>query len=178
MRRSSRAGRDPRPAPAGERGILLEHPGLQLLERRRGLEPERLDQRGAPGAEHLERLGLPAGAVERDHQLAAQALVERMLRHELLELGHELGAAAELELGLEALLRDRQAQLAQALDHGTRERLEREIGERLAPPQGERLAGRAGRPSSASPAASAEPAASARRSKTARSRASGATRIR
>ena len=59
-----------------------------------------------------------------------------MLGHELLELGDELGAAAELELGLEALLRDRQPQLAQALDDRPRERLEREIGERLAPPDG------------------------------------------
>ena len=133
------SGREPRTARRVERGVLPQHAGLELLERGRGLEPERLDEGGASRAEHLERLGLPAGAVERDHQLAAQALVERMLAHEPLELGDELGAAAELELGLEALLRDREAQLAQALDDRPRERLEREIGERLAPPEGERL---------------------------------------
>ena len=70
---------------------------------------------------------------------AAQSLVERVVEHELLELGHELRAAAELELGPEASLRDREAQIAQALDHRTGERLEREVGQRRAPPLGERL---------------------------------------
>ena len=69
----------------------------------------------------------------------AQSLVERVVEHELLELGHELRAAAELELGPEAPLHDREAQIAQALDHGTGERLEREVGERRAPPLRERL---------------------------------------
>ena len=79
VRCSSRAGASRGRLGAVERGILQQHAGLQLLERGRGLEPERLDQGGASRPEHLERLGLPAGAVERDHQLAAQALVERML---------------------------------------------------------------------------------------------------
>ena len=38
------------------------------------------------------------------------------------------------------MLRDRQAQLVQALDDRPRERLEHEIRERLAPPDGERFA--------------------------------------
>ena len=104
-----------------------------------GSSPNASTSAARPGAEHLERLRLPPGAVEGDHQLAAQALVERVVDHELLELGHELRAAAELELGLEAPLRDREAQVAQALDDRPGERLEREIGERLAPPQRERL---------------------------------------
>ena len=82
-----------------------------------GSSPNASTSAARPVRNDLERLGLPAGAVERDHQLAAQTLVERMLRHELLELGHELGPSSELEFGLEALLRNREAQLAQPLDH-------------------------------------------------------------
>ena len=104
-----------------------------------GSIPNASTRAARPDPERLERLGLAAGAVERDHQLAAQALVERMLAHETFELGHELGAAAELELCIEALLRDGQAELAQALDDRPRERLECEIGERLTPPDAERL---------------------------------------
>ena len=173
----ARAGASCGPLGPRQRGVLLQHAGLELLQRRRGLEAEGLDQGGASRPERLERLGLPAGAVERDHQLAAQPLVEWMLGHELLELGDELRAAAELELGFEALLRDRQANLAQPLDDRPRERLEHEIGERLAAPHGERFPvepdGRLG-----VPGASAEPAASARRSKKPRSSSSGATRMR
>ena len=129
----------PRAGLSVERGILQEDPRLELLQCGHGLEPERVYQRGATLAEHLERLGLSAGAVERQHQLAAQALVQRMLRHDLLELRDEHRAAAELELGVEALLQHRQTQTAQALDDRHRERLEREIRERLAPPDRERF---------------------------------------
>ena len=131
--------RKPRMARTRESGVLLQDPGLELLERGRGLEAERLDQGRASRAELLERLGLAAGAVERDHQLAAQALVQRVFRDELLELWDESGAAPELELRFQALLRDRQAQVAQALDDRPRERLEHEICERLATPYGERV---------------------------------------
>ena len=122
-----------------EAGILLENAPLELLQRGGGFESERLDERGAPCPEPLEGVRLPPGAIQGDHQLAAQSVVERVVEHELLELGHELRAAAELELGPEASLRDREAQIAQALDDGTGERLEREVGQRRAPPLGERL---------------------------------------
>ena len=159
-------------------GILLEDAPLELLQRGRGLEAERLDERGAPRPEPLQGVRLPPGAIQGDHQLAAQSLVERIVEHELLELGHELRAAAELELGPEAPLRDREAQIAQALDHGTGERLEREVGERRAPPLRERLPVERGRPPRRRPT----PAPTRRRPRGARrcrrSSASGATRTR
>ena len=122
-----------------EAGILLEDPPLELLQCGSGLEAERLHERGASLTEPRQRVRLPAGAIQGDHQVPAEAFVERVVEHELLELRHELRAAAELELGPEAPLQDRDAQVAQALDHGTGERLEREVGQRRAPPLRERL---------------------------------------
>ena len=58
--------------------ILIEDLPLELPKRLAGLEPELLDQH-APGLSvDLERVGLPAGAVEGEHQLAAQSFTERL----------------------------------------------------------------------------------------------------
>ena len=46
------------------------------------------------GAVGVQRLGLPARAVQGEHQLAAQPLPQRGARHERLELADELGVAA------------------------------------------------------------------------------------
>ena len=56
----------------GERRILPQHLPLELLQLRRRVEPELVGEREPRGPVDLERLGLPAAAVERDHQLAAQ----------------------------------------------------------------------------------------------------------
>src|SRR6185437_16779427 len=59
---------------------------------------------------------------------------------ERLEVADELGVPAERELGLRPLLDERQPQLVQPRDLALRERLVRELGERLAAPERERLA--------------------------------------
>ena len=56
-----------------------------------------------------ERLGLPAAAVKREHQLRAEALAQRMLGDERLELADHLGVTTEREVGLDALLERCQA---------------------------------------------------------------------
>ena len=70
----------------------------------------------------LERLGLSARAVEREHQLAAQALAMGVLRDQRLQLADQLGVAAERKVGLDALLERREAQVVEpaALDLGER----------------------------------------------------------
>jgi len=50
-----------------------------------------------------------------------------MLADEPLELGHELGVAAEGEVGLDPLLERGQAQLVETRDLGLCERLERDV---------------------------------------------------
>ena len=82
-----------------------------------------------------QRLGLPARAVEREHQLPAQPLAQRVLRDERLELATSSRACAEREVRVDALLQRVQAQLLEPLDLALRERLVREVGERRAAPE-------------------------------------------
>jgi hypothetical protein len=61
--------------------------GAELSEPGSGLDPELLHEQLARSPEELERVGLPAGAVEREHQQLARPLAQRLLPHEALELG-------------------------------------------------------------------------------------------
>ena len=58
-----------------EDGVLREDLSLELLQGGARLDPE-LVERGARRAIRVERLGLPARAVQREHQLPAQALAD------------------------------------------------------------------------------------------------------
>jgi hypothetical protein len=87
-----------------QRRILPQHGALELLERRTRLDPQLLDQGRPRGLVRSKRLGLPAGVVEREHQLPPETLTQRVLGDEVLELAHELGVAAELEIGVDPLL--------------------------------------------------------------------------
>ena len=78
-RRGCAARRAGRPRRELESGVLSQDRGLQFLERRPGLQAELLDQGLAPRPVGLERLGLAPGAIQRQHQLAAQPLAQRML---------------------------------------------------------------------------------------------------
>ena len=89
---------------------------------------------------HVERLGLAARAVEREHQLPAQPLTQREPLDERLELGDELRALAELEVGVDPLLERLEPQLLEPADLALGERLEGEVGERRATPERQRLA--------------------------------------
>ena len=80
------------------------------------VEPELVGEREPGGAVDLERLRLPAAAVERDHQLAAQPLPQRMGRHERLQLADECGVVAEREIGVDAILDRRHPQLVEPSD--------------------------------------------------------------
>ena len=88
----------------------------------------------------LERVGVAAGAVEREHELGVGALAQRLLPRQRLELAHELGMAAEREVGVDPSLQAGQAELLQAGDLGLREGLVAEVGEGLATPKRQRLA--------------------------------------
>ena len=121
-----------------ERGFLAKDRRVELLERRARVDAEPVDERTARALVRLERLRLASGAVEREHQLRPQALAQRMLGDERLELAHELRVPARLELGLDSLLERREPELSEPGDLGLRPGLEAELGERLAPPEVER----------------------------------------
>ena len=102
----------------------------------------------APGArlvEGLQRLGLAAAAVQRDHQQAAHPLAQRVLRDQRGELGYGLLVAAQVEQHLGALFGGGRPQLGEADPLGRGER-PRHPGERRSVPFAERGLQRRDRP--------------------------------
>ena len=86
--------------------------------RRSSLGSRPSSSRSCPAAVaiRLERLRVPTRAVEREHQLPAEPLHERMLGDERLELADELAVATELEVGVDPRLERAQPQLLEAGD--------------------------------------------------------------
>src|SRR5439155_70847 len=95
-RRLARRGRRGRVAEP-ELGPLHEDAALELAQLVAGLDAELVDERSAGVPVALERVGLAARAVQREHQLRAESLVQRVLGDETLQLADELGVAAEVE---------------------------------------------------------------------------------
>ena len=123
---------------------------LQPAQLGPGLEAELLDQVPAAVAHDLERVGLAAGAVEREHQRPAQPLAQRVLGHERAQLADQVGGLPARQLGGEPLLDRLQPQLLQARDLALRELVEAVVGQRRPAPQRERRG--SCRPPSARPA--------------------------
>ena len=79
------------------------------------------------------------------HQHRAWALTQRMLANERLDLADDLGVPAAREIGLDPELERAHPQLLEPRDLRLRERLVREVPERRAAPERERLAKQLGR---------------------------------
>ena len=90
-----------------ERRILAQDRLLELAEGAVGLDPELVDESLPRGPIGGERLRLPARAVESEHQLGSRTLPERVLRHERLELAHELSVPAGARGRARSAARDR-----------------------------------------------------------------------
>ena len=86
----------------------------------------------------VERVCLPPAAVEREHQLPAEALAERVLADERLQLADDVGVRAELEVGLDACPRARPCRSSSRLRSRLRELLVGELRERRPAPEAER----------------------------------------
>jgi hypothetical protein len=122
-----------------ERRILVENPALELPQRQRRLDPERLHERAPRIAVRLQRICLPPRAVQREHQLGTQPLPQRVLADEQLELADQLGAPAEREIALDPLLQRLQPKPVEPLDLGLRPALVGELGQRRPSPEREGL---------------------------------------
>ena len=107
---------------------------------------ERVDERLATCAVDLERLRLPPGAVEREHELAPRSLAERVGRDERGELLEDLRMPAESEVGLDPVLERGEPQLLEPVRSLCRERLACEVGQRGPAPLGERSPQQLGSP--------------------------------
>ena len=108
---------------------------LQRAELCARLHADLLDQLGPGSPVRLERLRLPAAAIEGEHQVAVQMLAKRLLRHRGLELGNQIGVADECKLSFHPGLERGPPPLLQASDFGLRELLIDKVRQRGAPPE-------------------------------------------
>src|SRR5436305_2014437 len=89
---------------------------------------------GSAAKNRCKGVGRPARAIEGGHELAAEALAQRMTRHERLDARNELALAAALELSVDMILLRHQSQLLEPANLGGGERLQRQLGEWFAAP--------------------------------------------
>ena len=112
---------------------------MQLAQSRAGLDAEAVDEGRARRLVRLERLGLPARPVQREHHLGAEVLTERMHAHERLQLADHLRVPSVCEVELDPLLHAGEAKLLEAGDLGLGEALVGEVRQRVSAPQLERF---------------------------------------
>ncbi len=126
----------------GRRGDLAaQDREVRGLELGAGQRPERVVERGADALVGAQRVGLPAGGVQHADLQPRDALVERVVGGQALELGDELSGRDAGQVGLDAADGRGQAHVLEPRGRGGRERARaRHARQRRAPPQRERLA--------------------------------------
>ena len=118
---------------------MAKNVALEALQLGPRLDPELLDERPPGVLIHGERFGLASRAIQREHELPAEALTEGMGADERLELADEVSGRPGREVEIDPGLERNQTELLQAGDLALRERLVAKLGERRAAPERERL---------------------------------------
>ena len=83
---------------------MVQDPRLQRLERRAGLEAQFVGQGAADSLIRLQRVGLPPGPIQSDHQLARQPFAQRVLAGQRVEFGDHQGVTAGSQIRLDSIL--------------------------------------------------------------------------
>lgn len=112
---------------------------MQATQLRPGADAQLVGKHPPRALVGLERIRLTAAAVQRQHQQRPIPLPQRILVGQRPQLGHHLGMAAELEVGLDAALQGAQALLDQRQNHVALQQLRRHIRQRHPTPQRQRL---------------------------------------
>jgi hypothetical protein len=121
------------------RDLLAQHRLLQLAQLGARLDPQLLGQHLPGAAVGGQRIGLPFGPVQSQHQQPPQPLPHRILGHQLFQLPDHLRRQPQLNAGLESALHRHQPQLLQP-GGLQRQRLHLgHIGQRPPAPQRQRL---------------------------------------
>src|SRR5580765_3900713 len=119
----------------GERRILAEDRALQLAELPAWLEAQLVGQHSPRDVIRLERLLLPARAVQREHVLLAQAFPVGLLGDQPLELADERTVLAQRQASLVPKLERTQPRVVERARFCDSQRLIREIGQSRTAPQ-------------------------------------------
>jgi hypothetical protein len=132
-----------RAGPAGGRievRVLPQDGLLEVLKLAGRLQAELLGERASRVPVARKRVGLTTRAVQREHELRAQALAGGVLPGERLELRDQSGVAAKRQVGLDALLERCLPKLVEARDRALRELLVGEVAQSGTAPQVECVA--------------------------------------
>jgi hypothetical protein len=124
----------------GQRGVGGEDRLMQALQLGAWLDAELLDEDSACVLVGLQRLGLTAGTIQRGHELPAQALTERELRHQPAQVADQVTVTAQRQLRFDPLLEGDLAALLEPLHRGLDRRRLGDVGQDGASPQPERRA--------------------------------------
>ena len=121
----------------GQVGRLLEDLALEQSQLVAGLDPLLLHQDPPDPAVRGQGLGLATTPVQGDHELGPEPLAVRVLGHQPLELGDDLGVAPQRQVGVDPQFERLESELVEPPALGGGEWLVGEIRQCLAPPQGE-----------------------------------------
>jgi hypothetical protein len=136
-----------------EHGVLAEDRLVQAAELGSWLDPDLLHERVTGVAIRLQRGGLPATAVQREHPLPVEPLAQRVDLDQRVQARCDLGMPSRGQVGLDGQLRRLDPQLLEPADRRRRERLVGDVREGGPAPQRERVArGVAGRTDGLRPA--------------------------
>src|SRR5262245_26654608 len=134
---------DGRPGVTGrrfERRVVREDRSFQILELPAGFEAQLFREHSPRVLVGGERVGLAPRAVEGQHQLRAEALAQRVLTGERLELDDELFVSTERELAVDPSSERVETLFSETFNLVARERFERYVRKRGAAPERKRLA--------------------------------------
>lgn len=127
-------------------GVGSQNPLMQSAQLRSGFDAELIDQDAARLIEHCQRLCLPIAEEEGEHELAAQAFVQRVFPDQLRERAGQVGVPAKVVQGVEpqpfGLKPARAPVLGRIGEFGPF----RHVGQRFAAPERQRLGRQVGRP--------------------------------
>ena len=128
------------PRLGGSQGVVLAQDlDLELAQVWRRIDAKLICQERADLAEAVQRVGLPARAIEGDHQLSPSTLTERLLAHEGLKIRDGLGVMAGREFRVDQILLGRIAKLLQPPHIGIGESLPRNVFQGRSSPESKRF---------------------------------------
>ena len=136
---SSDRGEPSRRGRAIELRVLAQDRALESLQLGPRLEAELVREPPAALAIGLERIGLPSGAIEREHQLPPEAFARGVLFDQRFELGHQRRVTAQGQLGIDAVLEGGQPEILEPACLGAGERFVGDVGQGLTSPESESL---------------------------------------
>jgi len=120
--------------------VLFQDQTLEPLESTAGFQAQLVAQSSAHLAVQRQRVGLTPGAVQREHQLAAQPLLQRLTGDQPFELCDQLSARAERKVGVGALHHSQRSQLPETADLALDLLNHGQVTQRRPTPQRQRIA--------------------------------------